>query len=370
MDVQRYLNDEPVVARPPSRLYRFQKLVRRNKTVFAAGAVVAVTLIVGLGTSTWLFFRERDARHEQARLREQAQQAERRESELRQQAEEREKITQAAVFVSQARYDDANRLLDEVKTPPPNPSFDGVAAYRQVGVWLATQERWHDAANRFYPLMVIDKLDDWRVVTLDYQSCGVLLAETGDGERYRHFCQAAITRFAAEIASTNVAASGDMAGRILKTCLLTPPDAKLLGQLQPLGEVSEKWFATLSPNLLGWAAIPTGLWNYRCGDFGKAMKSCLRGLDPNAKTSALDASLRFVLAMSDYQSGEMDEARSQLAQGRKMVDAKFQAGLAQGNGRDGFWYDWVFAQILLGEATTLIDGNPPASASSAPTRAH
>ena len=38
MDIQRYLNNEPVVARPPSRIYRFQKLVRRNKVVFAAGA--------------------------------------------------------------------------------------------------------------------------------------------------------------------------------------------------------------------------------------------------------------------------------------------------------------------------------------------
>src|ERR1035438_7176137 len=56
MDVQRYLNNNPVVARPPSRAYRLQKLVRRNKVVFAAGAVVAMTLIIGLGVSTWLFF--------------------------------------------------------------------------------------------------------------------------------------------------------------------------------------------------------------------------------------------------------------------------------------------------------------------------
>ena len=31
MDIQRHLNNEPVVARPPSAAYRFQKLVRRNK---------------------------------------------------------------------------------------------------------------------------------------------------------------------------------------------------------------------------------------------------------------------------------------------------------------------------------------------------
>ena len=48
-DIQRHLNNEPVLARPPSRLYRLQKLVRRNKLVFAAAAAVVVALLVGLG---------------------------------------------------------------------------------------------------------------------------------------------------------------------------------------------------------------------------------------------------------------------------------------------------------------------------------
>jgi serine/threonine protein kinase/tetratricopeptide (TPR) repeat protein len=47
MDIQRYLVDEPVVARPPSKLYRFHKLVRRNKS--ACAAVGAVLLMLGLG---------------------------------------------------------------------------------------------------------------------------------------------------------------------------------------------------------------------------------------------------------------------------------------------------------------------------------
>ena len=47
MDIERHLNNEPVMARPPSTLYRFQKLVRRNKGVFAAVAVVAAVLVLG-----------------------------------------------------------------------------------------------------------------------------------------------------------------------------------------------------------------------------------------------------------------------------------------------------------------------------------
>ena len=56
MDVQRYLNNEPVLARPPSRLYRFQKLVRRNRAFFISVAAVSLALVAGFGTSTWLFF--------------------------------------------------------------------------------------------------------------------------------------------------------------------------------------------------------------------------------------------------------------------------------------------------------------------------
>jgi tRNA A-37 threonylcarbamoyl transferase component Bud32/Tfp pilus assembly protein PilF len=73
LDIQRHLNHEPVIACPPGTLYRFQKLVRRNKLVFAAGAGVVAALLIGLGISTWMFFIERTAVREQSRLRQQAQ---------------------------------------------------------------------------------------------------------------------------------------------------------------------------------------------------------------------------------------------------------------------------------------------------------
>jgi serine/threonine protein kinase len=61
-DIQRFLNNEPVMARPPSNLYRFQKLVRRNRLAFAAGTVILVSLVVGLCVSSWSVVKEREAR--------------------------------------------------------------------------------------------------------------------------------------------------------------------------------------------------------------------------------------------------------------------------------------------------------------------
>ncbi len=62
-DIQRHINNEPVLASPPSNLYKFQKMLRRNKLAFTAAACVAMSLLAGLGVSTWLFFKERGARH-------------------------------------------------------------------------------------------------------------------------------------------------------------------------------------------------------------------------------------------------------------------------------------------------------------------
>jgi WD40 repeat protein/cell division protein FtsL len=47
-DLKRHLNNEPVLARPPSMAYRFQKAFRRNKVVFAAGTAVSIALLLGI----------------------------------------------------------------------------------------------------------------------------------------------------------------------------------------------------------------------------------------------------------------------------------------------------------------------------------
>jgi serine/threonine protein kinase/WD40 repeat protein len=52
-DVQRHLKCEPVVARPPSKLYEFQKTVQRHKFGFAAAAALITVLAAGVVVSTW-----------------------------------------------------------------------------------------------------------------------------------------------------------------------------------------------------------------------------------------------------------------------------------------------------------------------------
>jgi eukaryotic-like serine/threonine-protein kinase len=76
MDLKRHLGNEPVMARPPSAAYKFQKAFRRNKLAYSAGIAILAALVVGLGSATVMFIRERAAlrREQQQRLQAQSSQ--------------------------------------------------------------------------------------------------------------------------------------------------------------------------------------------------------------------------------------------------------------------------------------------------------
>src|SRR5262249_51837048 len=63
-DVKRFLDHEPVLARPPSKLYRFRKAVQRNKLLFIGIGIIATLLIGSLVAVTTSLANERRARRE------------------------------------------------------------------------------------------------------------------------------------------------------------------------------------------------------------------------------------------------------------------------------------------------------------------
>jgi serine/threonine protein kinase len=61
-DLLRFLGEQPIRARPPSRRYLLRQFVRRNRLVVAAAAAVMLSLVLGMIVSTMLLLRERKAR--------------------------------------------------------------------------------------------------------------------------------------------------------------------------------------------------------------------------------------------------------------------------------------------------------------------
>jgi serine/threonine protein kinase/Tfp pilus assembly protein PilF len=64
LDVQRYLANEPILARPPSMLYKFQKAVLRNQLFFLGIGLFVLLLVVGLIVVSATLAKERQARRE------------------------------------------------------------------------------------------------------------------------------------------------------------------------------------------------------------------------------------------------------------------------------------------------------------------
>ena len=61
MDIKRYLENEPIFARPPSTLYRLGKSIRKHKVGFVAVAAVALALVLGVITTSVEMIRARAA---------------------------------------------------------------------------------------------------------------------------------------------------------------------------------------------------------------------------------------------------------------------------------------------------------------------
>ena len=344
-DLYRHLHNEPVMARPPSRFYRLQKLVRRNRGVFAAGGAVAAALVIGLGTSTWLFLKEREA-HQRAVAAEQQQ------ARLRHDAEVREKISQAALLVSQDRFEEADKLLKDIALT--QPTVEGAAVLRSVAEWHALRLQWKEAAERVVLLLQVNPLDGLDVSALDYLRGGPVFIELGDTKGYEFFRQEAIARFSA--------APCPFADRIVKISLLLPAGDRLVDSLKPLAEVTARYLAEADQGgdvfSAAWRSVSLGLLEYRRGNFPQAAEWCRRCLDYPGTNAPRTATARVILAMAYHRLGRTAEAQTELQAGREIVENKFKNRLDAGGPVQGFWFDWLFARILLREGTALLETSP------------
>jgi hypothetical protein len=346
MDVQRFLDNEPVMACPPSRIYRLQKLVRRNKVTFIAGTTVAAALVIATGVSTFFWYQE-------SQMRKQAVAAEQQQARLRVVAENRVRISEAAYLTIQGSNEDADSLLSQVAISEIKASLDSEQALRGVGAWYAIKGQWAEAFKRFTYLWELDQRDNSWAVTDDLLMFGPVLIEMGDLRGYEEFRQETVARFA----DTR---DPIFAERALKISLLTPPDPKLLKQLEPLSDLSTGSMAKARSDdtMAAWRCISLALMAYRQGYTPTAKAWCQRCLSYKQENPGRRATAHVIQAMSCYQLGETNEAVSELADGRKLIDAEFENGLSEGNGAEGFWYDWLFARILLREADALVKEHP------------
>jgi len=349
-ELQHHLNHEPVAARRASGFYRLHKLVRRNKTVFAAGSLLVLALVTGLGVSLRLVALERKAWREQARLRLQAQSAQANEARLRQQAEAREKLTRVAEFLTQTNYNEADALFAQIPLTEIEPTVESAEVLRDLGAVYGRTGRWRQAADCFGILM---RINGRRKIVETSSSMDLLftesaLLECGDMKGYEFFRQDALDRFAS---TTDLG----IAEQTMKACALAAVDEGTCQRLKPMAAIL-RGKANPDP----WQLLALGMFSYRQGDYTNALACVRDGLKPPDSVLARVSALRSIAAMSCHQLGQNAQAMSELAEARRLVENRFAKPLQPGYEPSGSWCAWVIARHLEIEAGEWLqrDGDP------------
>ena len=350
-DVKRYLDNEPVVASPPSRIYRLQKLVRRNRATFGAGATVVITLAVSSAVSTRLYLKERDARRLAETAERQKQNLQReaeRANQLRQSAEDRQMLVEAAALFGSGQNEAADALLGRIVGGKPAPEY--AVLYRTLGDWNAGQARWQSAADRFSVLVQIN-LSSHIDTTLDDSRYASVLVELGNAAEYDRFRESLIARYGGT-------ENPIIAERVIKVCLLRPAGEEMMHALARYGEVAERSFGagghSADPPMAAWRSYSLALLAYRLGNYPLAINRCERSEDLDREVQSRAAGIQFLMAMANARLGRQKQAHADFLAAREIMETNFPSGKVASKRWEGFWFDWLIAQIHMREAESLI----------------
>jgi eukaryotic-like serine/threonine-protein kinase len=360
MDIRRHLAHEPVVACPPTRRYVMQKMVRRNRAVFASAAVMAAILVLATAISLRLYWREREARqslalaqHVQTQLREEADRRRDQAENLRHLAEAREAVTQAVVLLRDGDFPAADALVADAPLIRPTP--EGADVFRRLGEWHEFHGRWREAAERFSYLVKVNHLDASDLPTMDHLRAGPVWVESGDLEGFETFRRSMIARFGGvpDIRSVE---------RTVKVALLLPAGDELMKQLDPLIDSSAESLKDFDPHpaegqvddLAIWRMTSVAMGEYRRGRHAEAeswARKCLAASATN-KNPAREATARVLLALALSHRGHEIEARTELDAGAKLIHENYSKPTQDDS--NGWWPDWLIARILMREAEQVL----------------
>jgi hypothetical protein len=346
-DIQRYLADQPVEARPPSLGYRAGKFLRRNKGPVLAAAVVAAALVLGTVVATWQAVRatraevralaERDAK-DRAR----AEAVAEREKAVDLADRLRESIAavgQANMYTQQHRWSSGYAAF--AKAQELNPDLPQIYIFRQwmyegLGLW----ERAADDGARY---MALAEGGGWWAS--HWYQYALLRLHVGDEDEYRNASRQILRRFDG--------GTDDEVLNTVRACVLAP---------SPVIDPAE--FARLANHLDGidkvhWHLYIAGLAYYRAGQYDRAVERLNESLtlDPSWVARAINYP---ALAMAYHRLGKADEARQALDSAGKAIEGWTEATY-QGpvDSMPIPWFDWLECRLLYREARLLVTGSPP-----------
>jgi serine/threonine protein kinase/tetratricopeptide (TPR) repeat protein len=315
-DVQHYLDDEPVLACPPSRWYRLCKVLRKHRRALSAVALVVVALVAGSVVSTWQAIRANRAEKDAVAQRDLALTAEER----------------ARTLVGRLR------TLGEKHSETRQSAYDLALALENRGdlegaaVTYASWGFWTDAARTYRSLMQSQEARTSGAGTREPGATGpwwafaIVSLACDDRESYRRTCQDMLDRFGDAGGTVNGA-------RVAWVCSLQPDvgvDLKAAQKLvdPPFGDLSR-------------AAV--GALYYRTGQYSKAVEEFEKeGI--SASPLGFRAIVWCFQAMAYQRIGENEKAREWLAKADQVVEE---------NRATALWNHQVLFHVIREEAAQM-----------------
>jgi len=370
MDVRRFLSHQPVLARRQGRLYLLEKFVRRNRAACLSGVAVAVSLVGGLGASTWLYVRERAAFSEQKRLALEAETARNKEFHLLEQAQARVSISQlagllnrkqtgatlsvdhdfggVAILLNEGKAEEADALLRENPLDTIEPSPDAARVFRSLGHWNAMRGRWEQALRCFRWLDQANRFDNPEGIIegTDAMCLATLLAEFGTPEDYQKFRREALDRYLP-------VKSALAAEHLLKVSLLQPLEPSEVGRLRQAADMCASGMRSEysgRDSFPQWDALALTMYHHRFGDPHKVLEWSDKCFSFSGGRGDRERSARCLRAMALHRLGDEEDMRSQLAQARALNPPPY--GPEEELKLD-IWLDWSVSRVLLKEAEAV-----------------
>jgi serine/threonine protein kinase/Flp pilus assembly protein TadD len=344
-DVLRYLHDEPVLAGPASRWYRFRKFARRHKPglVLAAVAVVVVLLgVTGLAVSN-------------AQIRQTQELAEKRAEQIQQDLEHLRYadalLDRGRWYANERRWDDAHAAYTKAIDIRP----DHASALVERGNLNAVLGLWDLAAADFareFELREPDTSTRWFQLAL-------MSAHLGDREGYHRVCRRMRAHF-------EKSSNTEVACERIRASVLAPDSGVDAAALVEPAEL----LVAAEPQSCYYLYL-LGIAQYRAGKYEEAVRrlreSLTAGLTAGAPAWLLPSP---VLAMAHHRLGQTTQARQALETAQRTLDqwtrdryTKEEALWEHHRGATAFWpvawWDWVECQHYYHEAKVRIDGSPP-----------
>jgi Flp pilus assembly protein TadD len=209
---------------------------------------------------------------------------------------------------------------------------------------LARSGQWQEAAADLSRAIENNPADH-----LLWHSLAPLLVQSGQLDAYREHCRKSIERFG----KTTDSYSAD---RIAKDCLILPGSGVNLDTVAAMADTAVA--EGRNTGALPFFQFCTGLAEYRQGRFTNAADQSRTALTNRFDFLPLDTAAYMVLAMSQYQLQQVEQARASLAKGAELEQKlpKLESGDIGAS-----WLDWLIAHALMSEAKALIEA-PPATA--------